>query len=217
MTDNTSPAIMEEEGLYSVYHTGLNIAPSMPFLVWEGLGNHLVVLQDALPFLIGDWLNFGELEFGEDAAQAYQEHWQRKEATLRKYQWVCGKVHRDLRMKMASEFDAHALTFSHYEAVSSFKADVQEALLRESASNEWSVRSLKAAVRDYKAAEKANGTELIIPASTTLRLTPGPDYDPEELAVDVVTALHNMETELEEGQVVTNVEVIVRISYEKVV
>jgi hypothetical protein len=43
----------------------------VPFEKWESFGQQLRTVQGALQWAIGDWFNYGEMVFGDTAAQAW--------------------------------------------------------------------------------------------------------------------------------------------------
>jgi hypothetical protein len=44
---------------------GLLLRPGMDFAEWESLGHTLGRMEKAVQWWIGDWLNYGEREYGE--------------------------------------------------------------------------------------------------------------------------------------------------------
>lgn len=87
---------------------------------WEALGLWLQRIDGAIQWWIGDWVNVGELEFGERAAQAVDATgWEIK--TLLQYRWVCEKVAIAQRVE--------GLSFFHHREVADLDAAAQEAWL----------------------------------------------------------------------------------------
>ncbi len=50
--------------------TSLRLPPGIKFGEWDKIGKHLKTVGTAVQFWIGDWLNYGEAEFGEMYSQA---------------------------------------------------------------------------------------------------------------------------------------------------
>lgn len=76
------------------------------FEEWEQIGKFVRVANTACQWWWGDWLNYGEMAFGEACAQAIEEtNWEKE--TLRNYAWVAARVpkanrHADIRFYMYS-------------------------------------------------------------------------------------------------------------------
>src|SRR5688500_1025734 len=83
-------------GGFAFTPTGLvPVDPNNPpdFESWESVGNFLRYTHTGLQFWLGDWLNYGESNYGEKYAQAvggtgYELH------TLQTYAWVARQVPR---------------------------------------------------------------------------------------------------------------------------
>src|SRR6185369_298574 len=72
--------------------TGLIIPPGMKFERWQQLGNDLRAAAKGIQFWIGDWIRYGEHEYGEKYAQAI-EATGIEGKTLRNYVYVAENVH----------------------------------------------------------------------------------------------------------------------------
>lgn len=72
----------------------LTIEPGMEFDLWIRLVRSLERAEQGIQWYIGDALNYGDMEYGDKAAQVYDAH--KKTGipieTLRNYQWVAGHV-----------------------------------------------------------------------------------------------------------------------------
>jgi hypothetical protein len=119
--DENTNAITETEPGYDVQPFCMSLSHNMGFKAWEALGVQMVDLFHALPFMIGDWLNYGDNEFKELAAQAYPTSWEYSESSLRNFQWVCSKVSRSLRLELGNDYQPHKLYFGHFQAVAALE------------------------------------------------------------------------------------------------
>lgn len=119
----------------------LHMPESMAFEDWQALGGTLQQMERSVMWWIGDWLRFGERKYGETYAQALDatglsvEH-------LKNAKWVAGAYETSDR--------SDVLSWTHHQAAASLPKDDRAALLAEAERNEWSVRDLKAEVRQRK-------------------------------------------------------------------
>ena len=56
-----------------VSKTGLKLDENLSFDEWQGIGAQLQLMHGSVGFWIGDWLNFGEVHYGETYAQAIED------------------------------------------------------------------------------------------------------------------------------------------------
>lgn len=146
MTTALEPII--HSGPFAGRDTCLVLVRQPTFSEWDALGCWLRAAGKSLPWLVGDWMNFGEAIFGEQAAQAYEAAeatgWTLR--TLEVYAWVCRMVPPERRRK--------ELSFQHHQIVASLDAQTQTKWLAAAATDPdgpWSTRELKTAIA------KANG------------------------------------------------------------
>ena len=116
----------------------LNLRPGLAYEEWRKLGEHVAVVADASAWWIGDWLVFGQREYGNRYKQAiaatgldYQ--------TLRNYAWVAGRFAADRRRD--------TLSFGHHAEVAALGEDDQEAWLRRTVVEGWSRNELRRRLR----------------------------------------------------------------------
>jgi hypothetical protein len=94
-------------------------------------------------FLLGDALNFGELHFSEEAANAIdatRKQMQLTVKTIENYAWIAGKVPPENRHEL--------LSFAHHESVARLDSTQQRELLDEAEREALPVSKLKARVRE---------------------------------------------------------------------
>lgn len=91
------------------------------FEEWVEQGLRLRNMAKVLPFLIGDWLNYGETKWGERYSQALDHFDGLTPRTLMQYSYVARQI------KPNNRFEA--LSFRHHDAVASLSAKMQRQLL----------------------------------------------------------------------------------------
>lgn len=89
---------------------------------WTEHGARLKNMARVLPFLIGDWLNYGELHYGEKYAQALDQFDGLTLRTLQQYSYVARQVKVQARLEV--------LSFRHHDAVARLPCQDQRRLLR---------------------------------------------------------------------------------------
>ncbi len=104
---------------------------------WGEVGRTLAVLTAGIQLCVGDWLNYGESQYGEQAAQ-YIDASDWCEDTIRVYRWVAGQV------PMQNRIDG--LTVGHYMSAATLPEAEQKAFLQRAHDEGWTVRQLKAHV-----------------------------------------------------------------------
>lgn len=127
--------------------------PDMSFERWEDLGRFLGGIDRRARWYIGDWLNFGEALFGDQAAQGVEatpaERYSEAEritgldhGTLMNIRSVCGKVPRTVRRK--------ELGFWIHAEVAKLDHDEQVVWLQRTIDNGLTKSDLRQAIRDEK-------------------------------------------------------------------
>jgi hypothetical protein len=117
---------------------GLEILdPNLSLDELEHVGWVLGKVRDATSFAMGDLLNFGEAEHGEDFAQAV-EATGRSKVTLMEYARVARLVVRARRRS--------GLTFTHHQLIAAREPEEQEEWLDRATANRWSVEEFRGAL-----------------------------------------------------------------------
>ena len=108
------------------------------FEEWIAIGNTLQQVGASLNWWIGDWLNYGERQWGEMYAQAeVTTGWDYQR--LADAKWVSSRVEFSLRNEN--------LRWSHHKEVASLEPDEQAKWLERTVTNGWSVRQLREEIR----------------------------------------------------------------------
>lgn len=124
---------------------GLELPEGMTFQEWQNLGDVLQGVERSLMWWIGDWLNFGEREYGETYSQAI-------EATGKSYssaanaKWVADRFEFSRRREN--------LSWSHHLEVASLPPDAANRMLGLAEQEGWSRKVLRAHVSRAKATAK---------------------------------------------------------------
>lgn len=122
-----------------VFHSwGMEISGPVSYDDWAEAGQRLALFAKGLAFAVGDWLVYGEHEFGEQAAQAIDaQHW--SESTVRAYRWLAERVPPGSRVD--------GLDMAHHLAVAKLPPAEQRKWLRSALEGDggarWSVTRLK--------------------------------------------------------------------------
>lgn len=123
--------------------SALIVKGDMTFEEWNAIGAWLEAVQTGVQWWVGDWMNYGEGQFGEKYAQAIDATgW--SISTLEVYAWVCKKI--------APAQRRADLSFSHHKEVADLAPGDQVAWLDKAISGEdgdaWSSDRLR---RELKA------------------------------------------------------------------
>jgi hypothetical protein len=122
---------------------GLELPDGLEWVQWEHLGVQLQELAWSYQWYLGDWLLYGEHNYGEEAYQAVQADSGLALSTLQKAAWVCQSI--PLPRRVAE------LTFSHHERVAALTPDEQEYYLGLALQEKWSVARLAATIKSDQA------------------------------------------------------------------
>lgn len=132
-----------ELGAFCLTPTGLVVTGRPSFDEWQDCGKRLQIMEGAVQFWIGDWLNFGEHAYGEKYAQAVNET---QAETWQHYAWVSSHVETCTRVQ--------DLSWSHHREVAKLNEtpDVQRELLEQAIG--LSVTEFKALIRSRAHSDK---------------------------------------------------------------
>lgn len=125
---------------------GLDIQCALSFEDWLHLGEMLKVAEGSMQFWLGDYLNYGEKNYGEKYAQAVDA---RQAETWKHYAWVAASVQKCTRV--------HDLSWAHHREVAKLDTKKQVEWLERAEKKGWSSRELKAAIRSGKSDPELDG------------------------------------------------------------
>jgi len=113
----------------------------MKFRRWEQLIATLNAMEDAVPWWIGDALNFGEQSFGEKYAQAVEITGYRK-TYLQNICWLSSRIPMQRRRA--------ALGISMHQEVASLEPEFQDQWLKSAEENQLTRRELRHSIKQGK-------------------------------------------------------------------
>lgn len=122
--------------------TGLRFLRDLSFDEWQDYGRRLQYVHGAMLWWIGDWLRYGERQYGEMYAQALDET-EYAYQTLADAVWVAGRFDEISRRR-------ENLPFSHHREVSGLDSADADALLDAAEEHGWSRKELRKAVRRFR-------------------------------------------------------------------
>jgi len=122
---------------FSITPTGIQFHQDLSYSEWDELGQKLSPIGKSIGFIIGDWINYGQKNYGEKYDEAlartgiaYQ--------TLRNYAYVASRVSLSCRQDN--------LGFEHHAVVAKLKPDEQEHWLEMTKEHNLSVRRLRKSI-----------------------------------------------------------------------
>lgn len=133
--------------------TSLTIKPGLKFDHWERLGEMLKKTAQGVQFWIGDWIRYGESEYGEKYAQGLQ-------TTGQTYQTLADDVYVASRVEISLRNEK--LSFNHHRAVAALPPAQQKKWLSRAVTEGWSYRELRREIEKDKRGKdfKLTGTIL---------------------------------------------------------
>lgn len=129
--------------------TSLLIAPGLDFDHWQDLGALLRRTCQGVQFWLGDWIRYGEAEYGEMYTRAIKATGQTYRS-LANDKYVASHVDSSLRNER--------LSFNHHYAVAGLTPAKQRKWLAKAEAERWSYRQLRRAIEQKK--HKVNGSLL---------------------------------------------------------
>lgn len=116
------------------------------FKLWANEVKIAIHVRARLPWKIGDLLNYGEANYGEKYAQAFDDCLVEYH-TMQNWRWLC----RSFPVSRRRE----SLSWSHHEVVAKLSEKQQDTWLDRAERKRWSTRELRDEVR-YKEGNKAD-------------------------------------------------------------
>jgi hypothetical protein len=138
----------------TVKSTGLDIKHGMPIESWLEIGLKLKRINSGIQFWLGDWLKYGEANYGDMYTQALDET-DYTNGSLRNIVYVCNQIEMSRRRDNVS-FSAHA-------EVASLEPELQDKALDGIQENNLSFRDARSFVKKIKRQALAIEPELTLP------------------------------------------------------
>lgn len=130
------PAVPVADGV-AIRPTGLVITRELDYGEWSALGVKLRLLEKAIQFAIGDWLNYGNARYGETYTQAVEETGY-SVGSLMNMKFVASRIEPSRRRE--------ALSFSHHAEVAGLPPSEQELWLNAAEHEGWTRQQLRDAL-----------------------------------------------------------------------
>lgn len=129
---------------------GLDVAGSPTYEQWRSIGDTLLFMATGSQWWIGDWLAYGDRQWGKTYDQIAEETG-RKKQTLYNYVWVATNVQFSLRREN--------LSFEHHKIVAGLAPHLQAKFLSQADEENWSTRRLQEAVNPTALPDKPDPFE----------------------------------------------------------
>lgn len=155
-------AVLPHAGPLGLTPTGWDLAGEMSFNEWRELGRRFAAVGRALPWLIGDWVNFGEGAYGEKYSEAAEvtglEH-----GTLMNYAYVASRFPISRRRE--------TLSWSHHYEVAGLEREEADWLLDRAEQFGWSQKRFRNEVRARREVASSSASDTAISQSPPVRST----------------------------------------------
>ena len=137
MTDLVTLQPLELEH-FSIGPTGLTVKGTPTYDEWAHIGGLLQLFDVGVSWAIGDWIAWGEAQYGELAAHMIDAR-HLSESSRRVYAWVAKKIPPGNRN--------HAVSFGHHQLVAELPVDAQRVWLDKAVAGDgeqaWGCQRLK--------------------------------------------------------------------------
>lgn len=128
-------------GPFRIVRGGLQVEGEPTYEEWQKFGVWLQRIEQAVQWVLGDWLNYGEGRWGEMYSQAIEATGMEYQ-TLADIKWTAGQFTFSRRREN--------LTFAHHREVASIPPKVADAILATAEETTLSTREVRQLVRQYK-------------------------------------------------------------------
>lgn len=169
--------------------TGLSLPLGLSYEAWEGIGRTLGEIASAHQWWLGDWWNYGEREYGEQASQAAEIGF-RDPGSLSNIAAVAARI--ELPRRRGN------LSFSHHAEVAYLDRAAQDALLDQAEAEGWNRHDMRSAVKRGRVATGSTGN---LPAGKYSVLLADPPWRYEFNSTDAARAIENHYPTLEADEI----------------
>lgn len=139
VTEPATVEVLDGTGMYRPL--GLALKKGLPYEEWEQIGVTLEDIREGVNWWVGDWLNYGDAEYGEKYTQAVQ-HTGKAVQTLMNMAFVAKAIPISRRRE--------TLSFSIHAEVAGLTARQQNAVLDEAEKENWTRDEVRRRVREIK-------------------------------------------------------------------
>lgn len=138
-------AMIVKHGAADFTPTSWQAPAGMPFDEWLRHGNTLQAIERCMPWWLGDYLNYGEAQYGETYAQAIEATGMRAQR-LMNYKWVAAAVPDKLDDGTQHRIDPAVVSWTAHRLVACLEVPQQRQWLQQAAAGGWSSAQLAAVV-----------------------------------------------------------------------
>ena len=130
---------------------GLKLPPGLPFERWYEIGGRIEEVLNRIPWVIGDWLVYGEDAYGERSIEKACELFGMKAERLINYAWVARRV--------AGERRHSKVPWSLHRVVARLPAHDQDSWLTKASTHDWTTLQLQRSMKGAPVEEEKPETE----------------------------------------------------------
>lgn len=141
------PTIFSSKCSFAKGYRGLQIKKDLEFKEWIALLKTFLLIEKAMPFIIGDLIGYAELKYEPSRYQEGIRLTERTENILQNWASICRLIPPEDRI-----FD---LSYSYYQEVSPLDKDQQHHFLSKALKGKWHKRWLRAEIQDHLASDGA--------------------------------------------------------------
>lgn len=128
-----------------LHKTGAEFDASLSFDEWENIGKTLKFFEKSILFWIGDWINYGEMNYHEKYSQALATTGYERQ-TLENAAWVARSIPISAR--------AENVPFKHHEVVASVPKEHQKRWLERAEKEDLGFRELRSEIQKERLTQK---------------------------------------------------------------
>lgn len=125
---------------FTATRNGLAVTGAPTLAEWAAYGEKLAAVEGAIQWVVGDWLNYGEMAYGELSSQALTAG--ASAQTWMNCKWVASRFEISRRRE--------GLSFGHHAAVAGLDRDEQDQILTAAEEGKSSVSRVRQVVAEYR-------------------------------------------------------------------
>lgn len=145
----------------------------VPYEIWAAYGQGMQRIHGSMPFILGDWLNYGERVYGETYMQAVEATGM-KAQTLMNYKWVASRVPISLRREN--------LTWTHHSLVARLPLEEQSLWLDAASKEDWPTAELRSRIKKATGETRTEWQEMVDKLSAMVEQTLARAEHPDDIA-----------------------------------
>ena len=141
------PTIFSSKCSFAKGYRGLQIKKDLEFNEWIALLKTFLLLEKAMPFIIGDLIGYAESKYEPSRYQKVIRLSERTENILQNWASICRLIPPEDRI--------FNLSYSYYQEVSPLHKDQQQHFLSKALKGKWQKSWLRAEIQDHLASDGA--------------------------------------------------------------